>query len=233
MDPTGIFAAIQLSPPAYERFCQDHGEALVRDVNYILANRAIERRHEEETVAAGKRFKTVAEFSAFSKSRPTLDSLYRLTPEMYLHPGSDELVIRYVRERQLLFYFYLLDRRNPDEMERVPSFQALQAVAHYKDIDGTDYAVLSGSATNFRAESVWRSYAVSRTGWQPQSNDTPIPDAVEADLQALAQAWYFDPVDVRLGFADPAESEVPWTYPTDYLDPSLLRYVTERPMDLD
>lgn len=233
MDPTGIFAAIHLSAPAYERFCHHHGEALVRDINYILANRAIERRHEDETVEAGKRFKTVAEFSAFSKGRPPLQSLYRLTPEKYLHPGSDELVVRYVRERQVLFYFYLLDRRHPDEMEQVPSFQALQSVSNYKDIDGTDYVVLSGSATNFSADSVWRSYAVSRAGWRQRPSDEPIPDTVEAELQALAQTWYFGPVDVHLGLEEPAEGEVPWAYPIDYLDPCLLRYVTEPALNLD
>ncbi|MEA9822346.1 hypothetical protein VDF98_03765 [Xanthomonas campestris pv. raphani] len=234
MDPTGIFAAISLSPLAFERFCDDHGKALVQDINYILANRAIDREYQEALAEARSQSATLTSFLNFQKSHPSPDSRYRRTLENYLHPGSDELIIQYDLASQTMFYFYILDRRNPDEIEDVPSFRVLREVVKYKDEDGTDYVALSSSATNFNTDPIWRSFTIQKTGWSRQPDGTPIPQHVITQLDGLSQKYYFDAIDRDLGLASAGtEEEAPWIYPKDHLHPCLLRHVTEQPMNLD
>ncbi len=234
MEPTGIFAAISLSPPAFERFCNDHGKALVQDINYILANREIDRQYQEVLAEARSQSATLTSFLNFQRSHPSPDSRYRRTLENYLHPGSDELIVQYDPADQTMFYFYILDRRNPDEIENVPSFKVLREIVKYKDGDSTDYVALSSSATNFITDPIWRSFTIQKAEWSRQPDDASIPQQVISQLDSLSQKYYFDAIERDLGLASAgAEEEAPWTYPKDHLHPCLLRHVTEQPMNLD
>lgn len=225
MEPVAIIGSIHLTPMAFELFVQEQGKQLVSDVNYILTNRKIE----------DQRLRTIEEFS---RTRPSLAAaseffkkaspakVLRDTPAGYLHAASDELVIQYDPKSRSLFYLYVLDLRNPDDMNEVPSFKVLQTVARYKDIDSVDYVAFSSSATNFLTDPIWRTFTLEKGKWKATAGDSLDP-ATKGTLDRLSRAYYFDAIHKSYDKTEPAlGTAAPWAYPHHYFPPVLLKHIT-------
>jgi len=191
MEPVGIFAAIRLTEPAYQRFCADHGRALVRDVGYIQANLNAERAH-YEVIASFRQAHdgepTMSQILEFLASHPKAEVL---TPQGHYHHPGNRLIVRYDTDAQTLFYLYILELRHPDAMAQEPSFEALQHIARYKDLPETDHVLFSSSMPNMPTDPIWRSFAVRPGQWQELADTEQPPAAAVQNLWQLTHRYCF------------------------------------------
>ena len=179
MEPVGIFSAVRLSHGALERFIADHGEALVDDVQYILAN---------------------------ARTKASI-----LSPHGYYHHPGNKLVVQYEAATATLFYLYILELRNPEAMEQVPSLQTFRQIAGYKDIDSADLLVFSSSMPNLLSDPIWRAYVIRPGQWQVM-DPAAVPKSALQALWRLAHTYYFD-IGERYFNDEPEDS---WRYPDNF-----------------
>jgi len=220
MEPVGIFAAIRLTEPAYQRFCADHGRALVDDVRYIQANVEAERAHYEAIESFRQAHggePTMTQIRAFMASHRKAEVL---TPQGHYHHPGNRLIVRYEADSQTLFYLYILELRHPDYMAQEPSFLALQHIAQYKDLPATDHVLFSSSMPNMPTDPIWRSFAVRPGQWRELAGNEQPPAAAVQNLWELTHRHCFS-VAQEMG-------ETPG-YPRQFLSAPLWDLVEEAP----